>query len=175
MFRLPKEEFYQFIWRPRPPSRLSKDQEEDILRNLKKYSKKYDEEDAQIMNAVSPCYSCKGPSLLDSQQNGLCRIREGMTLITKADLQVGSLKRLSSNLNLYPNVQADTEIIAERSRLQEDWKVWLAAKAEWLEWIETGRTKLLGDKLKDLEGEYTVQEVEAEVPMGPPQEEIIKF
>lgn len=69
-------------------------------------------------------------------------------------------------------VQADTEIIAERSRLQEDWRVWLAAKAEWLEWIETGRAELLGDKLQ--EGEYTVQEVEAEVPMGPPQEDIIK-
>ena len=51
--RLPKEEFYQFIWRPRPPSKLSKEQEEDILKNLKKYSKKYDEEDAKIMNAVS--------------------------------------------------------------------------------------------------------------------------
>lgn len=51
-FRLPKEVFYQFIWRPRPPSRLTKEQEEDILKNLKKYSKKYDEEDAQIMNAV---------------------------------------------------------------------------------------------------------------------------
>ena len=70
-------------------------------------------------------------------------------------------------------VQADTEIIAERSRLQEEWKTWFDAKASWLEWIETGRTEVLGDKLK--EGEYTVEEVEAEVPMGPPQEEIIKL
>ena len=29
---MPKEEFYQFIWRPRPPSKLSKEQEEDIIR-----------------------------------------------------------------------------------------------------------------------------------------------
>ena len=53
--RLPKEKFFQFMWRPRPPSMLTKEQEEDILKNLRKYSRKYDEEDAQIMSAVSRC------------------------------------------------------------------------------------------------------------------------
>lgn len=43
---------FQFLWRPRPPSQLSKEQEEDLVKNLKKYSKKYDEEDAQILHAV---------------------------------------------------------------------------------------------------------------------------
>ena len=70
-------------------------------------------------------------------------------------------------------LQADTEIIAERSRLQDDWKSWFEAKAQWLEWIETSQKELLGDNLR--EGDYTVEEVEAEVPMGPPQEEIVKM
>ncbi len=70
-------------------------------------------------------------------------------------------------------MQADTEIIAERSRLEEEWKRWYESKKEWLAWQSEGRKELLGDRIK--EGEYTVQEVEAEVPMGPPQEEILKL
>ena len=50
--RLPKEKFFQFAWRPRPPTCLSKEQEDDILKNLKKYSRKFDEEDAAILNMV---------------------------------------------------------------------------------------------------------------------------
>ena len=70
-------------------------------------------------------------------------------------------------------MQADTEIIAERNRLEDEWMRWYASKQEWLAWIEDGRKELLGDKLQ--EGEYTVEEVEAEVPMGPPQEEVVKL
>ena len=70
-------------------------------------------------------------------------------------------------------MQADTEIIAERHRLEDEWMRWYASKQEWLAWIEAGRKELLGDKLQ--EGEYTVEEVEAEVPMGPPQEEVVRL
>lgn len=56
--------------------------------------------------------------------------------------------------------------------MEEEWKTWFAAKAQWLEWVEKGRTELLGDKLE--EGEFTVEEAETEVPMGPPQEEVIR-
>jgi len=69
-------------------------------------------------------------------------------------------------------LQADTEIIAERTKLMEEWKSWFESKQQWLEWYETGRAELLGDKLK--EGEYSVEEVKAEVPLGAPQEEILR-
>lgn len=70
--RLPKDEFYQFIWRPRPPSKLTKEQEEDILKNLKKYSKKYDEEDAQIMNAVKLSFYRLFRNFLEHKENPCC-------------------------------------------------------------------------------------------------------
>jgi hypothetical protein len=54
----------------------------------------------------------------------------------------------------------------------EEWKSWYESKQQWLEWYENGRAELLGDKLK--EGEYTVEEVKAEVPLGAPQEEILR-
>lgn len=35
-------------WRPRPPSFLSAEKEEEIAKNLKKYSKKYEAEDQDV-------------------------------------------------------------------------------------------------------------------------------
>lgn len=45
--------FAQFLWRPRPPSFLSKEKEEEIAKNLKKYSKKYEAEDQDVSLLLS--------------------------------------------------------------------------------------------------------------------------
>ena len=45
---LPYIVFMQFLWRPRPPSFFSPEKEEEIARNLKKYSKKYEAEDQDV-------------------------------------------------------------------------------------------------------------------------------
>ncbi|KVI00575.1 hypothetical protein Ccrd_021176 [Cynara cardunculus var. scolymus] len=42
-----------FLWRPRPPSFLSPEKEEEIAKNLKKYSKKYDVQDQDISVLLS--------------------------------------------------------------------------------------------------------------------------
>jgi len=39
--KLMKDKFYQFLWRPRPPSLLSAEQEAEIKSKLKEYTKKY--------------------------------------------------------------------------------------------------------------------------------------
>ena len=39
------ERFKQFSWRPRPPTMLSKEQQKQIRRNLREYSRVFDEED----------------------------------------------------------------------------------------------------------------------------------
>lgn len=44
-----KERLFQFSWRPRLPSLLSAEKEAEIVKNLKAYSKKYDEEDEQLL------------------------------------------------------------------------------------------------------------------------------
>jgi translation initiation factor 3 subunit B len=39
------DRFKQFIWRPRPPTMLSKEEQKQIRKNLRDYSKAFDEED----------------------------------------------------------------------------------------------------------------------------------
>ena len=77
----------------------------------------------------------------------------------------------SSALRRGSLLQADTEIIAERTKLMEEWKSWYQSKKQWLDWFEAGREDLLGDGAR--EGEYTVEEVIAEVPLGA-QEEVLR-
>lgn len=44
---------WQFAWRPRPPTFLSPEKEEEIAKNLKKYSKKYEAEDQDVSMLLS--------------------------------------------------------------------------------------------------------------------------
>ncbi|KAJ3697547.1 hypothetical protein LUZ61_001252 [Rhynchospora tenuis] len=53
LYRIPKDHLFQFQWRPRPPSLLSPKKEEEISRNLPKYSKKYEAEDQDVSLALS--------------------------------------------------------------------------------------------------------------------------
>ncbi|KAK3035486.1 hypothetical protein RJ639_034456 [Escallonia herrerae] len=53
LYRVPKDQFWQFLWRPRPPSFLSPEKEEEIAKNLKKYSKKYEAEDQDVSLLLS--------------------------------------------------------------------------------------------------------------------------
>lgn len=48
-----QDRFKQFIWRPRPRSLLTKEQQRQIRRNLREYSRKFDEEDAAEESNVS--------------------------------------------------------------------------------------------------------------------------
>lgn len=48
-----QDRFKQFIWRPRPPTLLTKDQQKKIRRNLREYSRTFDEEDAAEESNVS--------------------------------------------------------------------------------------------------------------------------
>lgn len=40
-----KDKFFQFLWRPRPPTLLSKDKQADIKKNLRQYAIKYRKQD----------------------------------------------------------------------------------------------------------------------------------
>lgn len=53
LYRILKDHFFQFLWRPRPPSFLSPEKEEEIAKNLKKYSKKYEAEDQDVSMLLS--------------------------------------------------------------------------------------------------------------------------
>ncbi|KAF8067212.1 R1 [Scenedesmus sp. PABB004] len=49
LYTLPKDRFMQLSWRPRVPSLLPKEKEEEIKKNLKEYSRRYDEEDEALL------------------------------------------------------------------------------------------------------------------------------
>lgn len=53
LYRISKDHFFQFLWRPRPPSFLSLEKKEEIVKNLKKYSKKYESEDQDVSMLLS--------------------------------------------------------------------------------------------------------------------------
>ncbi|KAJ4836996.1 Eukaryotic translation initiation factor 3 subunit B [Turnera subulata] len=53
LYRILKDHFFQFSWRPRPPSFLTPEKEEEIAKNLKKYSKKYEAEDQDVSLLLS--------------------------------------------------------------------------------------------------------------------------
>ena len=46
------EGFWNFAWRPRPPSLLPPEKERDIVKNLKTYAKRYEEDDELLLAAA---------------------------------------------------------------------------------------------------------------------------
>ncbi|OLL26854.1 Eukaryotic translation initiation factor 3 subunit B [Neolecta irregularis DAH-3] len=53
LFEQPFERFKQFLWRPRPQSLLSKEAQKKVRKNLRDYSRIFDEEDAQAASMAN--------------------------------------------------------------------------------------------------------------------------
>lgn len=49
----PTEKFKQFLWRPRPPTFLSKEEQKQVRKNLREYSKEFDEEDRYAVDIAN--------------------------------------------------------------------------------------------------------------------------
>src|SRR5213080_4128683 len=47
------DKFKQWSWRPRPPTLLSKEEQKAIRKNLREYSRVFDEEDAEALNVAN--------------------------------------------------------------------------------------------------------------------------
>ncbi|EPR58434.1 putative eukaryotic translation initiation factor [Toxoplasma gondii TgCatPRC2] len=47
-YKCQKDQFYQFLWRPHPPSLLKKEKIEEIKKKMKDYSKRYEAEDEKL-------------------------------------------------------------------------------------------------------------------------------
>ena len=60
--------------------------------------------------------------------------------------------------------QTDTQIVADRQRLLDEWKEWYASKQAWLEKNAAGRAELLGES--EAEGAYEITEAEVEELIG---------
>jgi translation initiation factor 3 subunit B len=49
LYKTAHDRFFQLNWRPRPPSLLSEEKQREITKNLRKYSKRYEEEDEALL------------------------------------------------------------------------------------------------------------------------------
>jgi translation initiation factor 3 subunit B len=49
----PTEKFKQFSWRPRPPTLLSKEEQKQVRKNLREYSKEFEEEDKYAVDIAN--------------------------------------------------------------------------------------------------------------------------
>lgn len=49
----PTDKFKQFSWRPRPPTLLSKEEQKQVRKNLREYSKEFDEEDKYAVDIAN--------------------------------------------------------------------------------------------------------------------------
>ena len=83
--RVMRDRFYQFSWRPRPPSLLSPEKVKEIARNLRKYSEKYAKEDeslmAQVLFPTPPPFPPFPPSFLDCATRPVhCALRLALIL-----------------------------------------------------------------------------------------------
>ncbi|GBE80122.1 Eukaryotic translation initiation factor 3 subunit B [Sparassis crispa] len=73
------DRFKQFLWRPRPRTLLTKDQQRQIRRNLKEYSRTFEEEDAAEESNVSAELIALRKRLVDEWNAWRAQCKEEMT------------------------------------------------------------------------------------------------
>lgn len=49
----PTEKFKQLIWRPRPPTLLTKEEQKQVRKNLREYSREFEEEDKYAVDIAN--------------------------------------------------------------------------------------------------------------------------
>jgi len=63
---LTRDKFFQFLWRPRPPSKLTKEKQKQIKKNLRQYATKYKKQDASRKKAAWEAFVAKRQSQRDA-------------------------------------------------------------------------------------------------------------
>jgi len=72
----PIEKFKQWQWRPRPPTLLTKEEQKAIRRNLREYSRVFEQEDAERINSADVAVVEERRRLLQEWFTWRERIRE---------------------------------------------------------------------------------------------------
>lgn len=74
------ERFKQFLWRPRPPTFLSKDEQKKIRKNLREYSKQFEEEDELEATAANKEVVEARMRMLDEWNAWRARVNEDLMM-----------------------------------------------------------------------------------------------
>lgn len=72
----PLEKFKQLVWRPRPPTLLSKEEQKKIRKNLREYSREFEEEDRYAVDIANTAIVEERKRLLSEWTAWLRRERE---------------------------------------------------------------------------------------------------
>ncbi|KAL4884430.1 eukaryotic translation initiation factor 3 subunit B [Aspergillus karnatakaensis] len=72
----PTDKFKQFLWRPRPPTLLSKEEQKQVRKNLREYSKEFDEEDKYAVDIANTAVVEKRKRVLNEWVAWLRREKE---------------------------------------------------------------------------------------------------
>lgn len=78
------DRFKQFLWRPRPPSLLTKEQKRQIRKNLREYSRQFDEEDAAEESTVSAELIAQRKRLVDEWNAWRLRCAEELAEVRRS-------------------------------------------------------------------------------------------
>ncbi|KAK6344021.1 Translation initiation factor 3 subunit b [Orbilia brochopaga] len=73
------DRFKQFAWRPRPPTMLSKEQQKQIRKNLREYSRQFDETDLALESEASAHIIAARRRLLDEWRAWRAKVEEELT------------------------------------------------------------------------------------------------
>mmetsp|Transcript_5075 Transcript_5075/g.23379 ORF Transcript_5075/g.23379 Transcript_5075/m.23379 type:complete len:197 (-) Transcript_5075:1136-1726(-) len=90
LYKHQRERFYQFLWRPRAPSLLSEEKEAEILKNLKSYTKRFDELDESIRNAQDSHLAAEKQEVTDAWNAWLEKKRARF----ESDDHVGEIRKI---------------------------------------------------------------------------------
>jgi translation initiation factor 3 subunit B len=74
------ERFKQFLWRPRPPTLLSKEEQKKIRKNLREYSKQFEEEDEMEATAANKEVVEARMRMLDEWKAWRSRVNEDLLM-----------------------------------------------------------------------------------------------
>ncbi|KAH9976378.1 translation initiation factor eIF-3b [Lactifluus volemus] len=78
------DRFKQFLWRPRPPSLLTKDQKRNLRKNLREYSRAFEEADAAEETTVSAELVAQRKRAVDEWNAWRVRVAEEMAEVRRA-------------------------------------------------------------------------------------------
>jgi translation initiation factor 3 subunit B len=78
------DRFKQFLWRPRPPSLLTKEQKRNLRKNLREYSRAFEEADAAEETTVSAELVAQRKRAVDEWNAWRVRVAEEIAEVRRA-------------------------------------------------------------------------------------------
>lgn len=116
------EKFKQIIWRPRPKSRLSKEDQRKIRKNLKEYSRDFDREDLATMTESSAAVTAQRRRLMEEWAAWRATVDKQVAQMQLEEEQSGGISWAEEDESAGEEIVEEwvEEVIEETEELVED-------------------------------------------------------